>query len=92
VIGSEYLGYDAMKEAIAASAETPGSPGYLDVGDPVYAGRFVTVAMQQPGVLNAESRVSLTSSDYAAGEPSVAVSLREIGTLDSTRISVVPIP
>jgi uncharacterized phage protein gp47/JayE len=92
VIGSEYLGDDAMKEAIAASAETPGSPGYLDVGDPVYAGRFVTVAMQQPGVLNAESRVSLTSSDYATGEPSVAVSLREIGTLDSTRISVVPIP
>jgi uncharacterized phage protein gp47/JayE len=92
VIGAEYLGDDAMKEAIAASAETPGSPGYLDVGDPVYAGRFVTVAMQQPGVLNAESRVSLTSSDYATGEPSVAVSLREIGTLDSTRISVVPIP
>ena len=92
VIGAEYLGDAAMKDAIAASAETVGSPGYLDVGDTVYAGRFVTVAMQQPGVLNAESRVSPTSSDYATGLASVEMSQREIGTLDSTRISVVPIP
>jgi uncharacterized phage protein gp47/JayE len=92
VVAADYVGDTAMKEAIAASAETPGSPGYLDVGDPVYAGRFVTVAMQQPGVLNAECRVSLVSSDYATGVPSVAVTQRQIGTLDTTRISVVPIP
>jgi len=92
VVAADYGGDAAMKDAIAASAETPGSPGYLDVGDPVYAGRFVTVAMQQPGVLNAECRVSLVSSDYATGVPSVAVTQRQIGTLDTTRISVVPIP
>jgi len=92
VVAADYIGDTAMKEAVAASAETPGSPGYLDVGDPVYAGRFVTVAMQQPGVLNAECRVSLVSSDYATGQPSVALTQRQIGTLDTTRISVVPIP
>jgi len=92
VVGADYGGDAAMREAIVASAETAGTPGYLDVGEPVYAGPFVTVALAQPGVRNAECRVSLTSSDYATGLPSVTVSQREIGTLDTTRISVVPIP
>lgn len=88
----DYVGDAAVKDAVAASAETPGSPGYLDVGDPVYAGRFVTVAMQQAGVLNAECRVSLVSSDYATGEPDITATLRQVGTLDTSRISIVPIP
>lgn len=87
-----YVGDDEVKAALIASAETPGSPGYLDVGVDVFAGRFVTVAMQQRGVLNAEARVSETSADYATGLPAVEISPFETGALDSTRISIVPIP
>lgn len=91
-VTADYVGDAALKEAIVASAETPGSTGYLDVGEDVYAGQYVTVAMQQPGVINAEARVSLTTSDYALGTPSVVIAQRDIATLDTSRISIVPIP
>lgn len=87
-----YIGDNPLKDAVALSGQTPGSPGFIDVGDPVYAGRYVTVAMQQPGVLNAEARVSLVSDDYATGVAAIPTTLRQLGILDSTRISVVPIP
>jgi uncharacterized phage protein gp47/JayE len=89
---AEYAGNEALKTAIVASAETPDSPGYLDVGVDVYAGQFVTVAMQQRGVLNAEARVSYASTDYATGLPALVVAQTETGTVDTARISVVPIP
>lgn len=92
VVPAEYIGDAAVKAAVVASGETPGSPGYLDVGVDVYAGSFVTVAMQQRGVVNAEARVSLVSSAYATGVPAVVTAQREIGALDTTRISIVPIP
>jgi len=92
VVAADYVGDAALKDAIAASAETPGSPGYLDVGDAVYAGQFVTIAMQQAGVLNAECRVSTVSSNYASGVAAVTTTQRQVGTVDTTRISVVPIP
>jgi hypothetical protein len=90
--GAGYIGDAALKEAIIASAETPNTEGYLDVGVDVYAGRFVTVAMAQRGVLNAEARVSSSSSDYALGSASLVIASFETGVLDSTRISIVPIP
>lgn len=90
--GPGYIGDDALKAAIIASAETPNTAGYLDVGVDIYAGRFVTVAMQQRGVLNAEARVSATTSDYALGEPDLVIASFETGVLDSSRISIVPIP
>lgn len=89
---ADYIGDAEAKAAIVASAETPGTAGYLDVGVDVYAGQYVTAAMALRGVLNAEARVSLSSSDYATGEPSLEVSPFETGTLDSSRISIVPIP
>lgn len=89
---ANYLGDTAMREALRASAETPGTPGYLDVGVDVYAGQFVTVAMQQPGVLNAQALVSFTSSDYATGVPSLVIAPAESGAVDTGRISIVPIP
>jgi uncharacterized phage protein gp47/JayE len=92
VVPAEYIGDAAVNAAIVASAETPGSPGYLDVGVDVYAGSFVTVAMQQRGVLNAECRVSLVSAVYDTGLSAVVTAQREIGALDTTRISIVPIP
>lgn len=90
--GAGYIGDEAVKEAIIASAETPNTDGYLDVGVDVYAGRFVTVAMAQRGVLNAEARVSGFSSDYLLGSASLVVAAFATGVLDSTRISIVPIP
>lgn len=87
-----YIGNDAMKAALIASAETPGSAGYLDVGVDVYAGRFVNVAMGQRGVLNAEARVSLTSADYASGQSAIVIAKTDIATLDTSRISIVAIP
>jgi len=90
--GPGYIGDDALKTVIIASAETPNTEGYLDVGVDVYAGRFVTVAMQQRGVLNAEARVSATTSDYNLGAASLAIGSFETGVLDTTRISIVPIP
>lgn len=90
--GAGYIGDEALKAAIIASAETPNTAGYLDVGVDVYAGRFVTVAMQQRGVLNAEARVSASSSDYDTGEADLVIASFETGVLDSTRISIVPIP
>jgi uncharacterized phage protein gp47/JayE len=92
VDASTYVGDDVVKAAVIASAETPNTSGYLDVGVDVYAGRFVTVALQQRGVLNAEARVSLASADYATGVPALAISSFETGVLDTTRISIVPIP
>jgi hypothetical protein len=89
---ADYVGNDTVKAAIVAHAETPGSPGYLDVGVDVYAGAFVTVAMQQRGVLNAEARVSLTAADYDTGTAAISVAPTETGTLDTGRISIVPIP
>lgn len=88
----DYVGDAAVKDAVVASAETVGTSGYLEVGTDVYAGRFVTVALQQPGVLNAEARVSFTAADYDTAEPALDIDPREIGTLDTTRISIVPIP
>ena len=90
--GAGYIGDDAVKAAIIASAETPNTEGYLDVGVDVYAGRFVTVAMGLRGVLNAEARVSANSADYDAGEPSIVISSFETATLAASRISIVPIP
>lgn len=90
--GAGYIGDDEVKTAIIASAETPNTPGYLDVGVDVYAGRFVDVAMGLRGVLNAEARVSASSSDYALGTPSIVIASFETATLDSSRISIVPIP
>jgi hypothetical protein len=87
-----YVGDDVVKTAIIASAETPNTDGYLDVGIDVYAGRFVSVAMQQRGVLNAEARVSFSSDDYALGAASLAISPFEAGVLDSSRMSIVDIP
>ncbi len=90
--GPNYVGNDVLKEAIVTSTKTPGTAGYLDVGVDVYAGQFVQVAMQQPGVLNAECRVSLTAADYATGVPSFVVAANETATVDTGRISIVPIP
>lgn len=87
-----YIGDDAMRVALIASAETPNTAGYLDVGVDVYAGRFVSVALQQRGVLNAEARVSFTAADYPTGVPSLVIASRETGALDTARISIVPIP
>lgn len=89
---ADYVGDDTLQNMIVASAETPGTAGYLDVGVDVYAGSFVTVAMQARGVLNAEARVSLTSAFYDTGVASVAIAPTETGTLDTGRISIVPIP
>lgn len=89
---ADYAGNEALKTAIVASAETADSPGYLDVGVDVYAGQFVTVAMHQRGVLNAEARVSFSSSDYATGLAALVVGQTETGAVDTARISVVPIP
>jgi uncharacterized phage protein gp47/JayE len=89
---ADYAGNEALKTAIVASAESPASAGYLDVGVDVYAGQFVTVAMQQRGVLNAEARVSFSSSDYATGLPALVVGQTQTGAVDTARISVVPIP
>lgn len=89
---ASYIGHDALKTILVASAETPNTPGYLDVGVDVYAGRFVTVAMQQRGVLNAEARVSFDSADYATGVPSLAIAPTETAVLDTGRISIVAIP
>lgn len=90
--GPEYIGHDALKAAIVASAETPGTAGYLDVGVDVYAGQYVTVAMQQKGVLNAECRVSFAIADYDSGVPSLVIAANETGAVDTSRISIVPIP
>lgn len=90
--GAGYIGDEAVKAAIIASAETPNTEGYLDVGVDVYAGRFVTVAMGLRGVLNAECRVSASSADYETGVPSLVISSFETATLDSSRMSIVPIP
>lgn len=89
---ADYGGNEALKKAIVTSAETPGTPGYLDVGVDVYAGRFVTVAMAQRGVLNAEARVSFTAADYDTAVPSLAIAPTETGATDTGRISIVPIP
>jgi hypothetical protein len=89
---ADYAGNEALKTAIVASAESPASAGYLDVGVDVYAGQFVTVAMLQRGVLNAEARVSFSSSDYATGLPALVVGQTQTGAVDTARISVVPIP
>lgn len=88
---ADYGGNEALRAAIVASAETPGSPGYLDVGVDVYAGRFVTVAMAQRGVLNAEARVSFDSADYGSAWPELAIGPTETGALDTSRISIVSI-
>lgn len=90
--GAGYVGDDAVRAAIIASAETPNTPGYLDVGVDVYAGRFVTVALELRGVLNAEARVSATSGNYDLGVPSLVVASSETAVLDSSRITIVPIP
>jgi hypothetical protein len=90
--GEGYIGDDSVRAAIIASAETPNSPGYLDVGVDVYAGRFVTVALGLRGVLNAEARVSASSFDYDTASPSLVIGSFETGVLDTSRISIVPIP
>jgi Baseplate J-like protein len=89
---ASYIGHDNLKTILIASAETPNTPGYLDVGVDVYAGRFVTVAMAQRGVLNAEARVSFSSADYDTGVPSLAIAPTETAVLDTSRISIVAIP
>lgn len=89
---ASYIGHDALKTILIASAETPNTPGYLDVGVDVYAGRFVTVAMAQRGVLNAEARVSFSSADYDTGVPELAIAPTETAVLDTGRISCVDIP
>lgn len=89
---ADYLGDDAMKAALKTSAETPGSPGYLDVGVDVYAGRFLAVAMGVRGVLNAEARVSFDSADYNTSVPALVIGPTETGAIESDRISIVAIP
>jgi uncharacterized phage protein gp47/JayE len=82
---------DALELAAAdpLSADGTDNPAFLDVGEDVYAGRLVCVAIEAEGVLNARVGLSLSAiSDPDAGAPSIVIGPRQRATLVAADIVV----
>lgn len=91
--GTGYLGDTVTKQAIVDTLEDQSDTSYLDVGVDVYAGRVIAIAMLQPGVFDADARVSTASiPDFTTAPHSVVTASREIAVVDTSRITVSPLP
>jgi hypothetical protein len=91
--GTGYLGDAATKQALVTTLQNQSDAGYLDVGADVFAGRLVALAMQQPGVIDADARVSTAViPDFTVAPHSVVTVQREIAVVDTSRITISPLP
>jgi hypothetical protein len=88
--GEGYPGAAAIREAIRAAAETPGSPAFLRAGRPIYASKLICDAVKLPGVDDARLALSLVSIAHPDdGESVLEVAPTEIGSIDTGDIVVV---
>jgi uncharacterized phage protein gp47/JayE len=86
----DYSGFvGEVTTAIATALVTRSSESYLSIGTDVYAAQIARAALEVSGVLNAQVGLSLsTITDPAAGSLSIAITDRQIATIDGAAISV----
>jgi uncharacterized phage protein gp47/JayE len=85
----EYPGDTAVEDAVFLASQDPQHAAFLGISDDVYAGRIVCVAIEVDGVLNARVGLSFTPiTDPDDGDPSLAISSREIASIITDNIVV----